>query len=151
MSWVTRHSEAIQATTAMVTASMAVLAVAGVLLQMRAAERTSRAQTAREAYATHLTTAVANPDFAYPPDACALIASPKGPAYQAFVDHLLYSAELMLADAAGWEETFFEALIPHAVLICGDRAGDDTASITLILKDFRAQICPATPDCAAGG
>ena len=147
MSWLTRHSDAIQAAAAAITAATAVLAVAGVLLQMRAADATSKAQTARESYAAHLALAVANPDFADPTDPCALAASPKGAGYAAYIDHLLYAAEQMLEVDPSWDATFVQALAPHAAAICAGTPGYDTAGMTRMLADFRASNCPATPIC----
>ena len=147
MNWLSRHSAALQAGAALVTAVTAVLAVIGVLLQMQAADRTSQAQTARESYAAHLALAVSNPDFAAPADACALIASPKGAAYTAYVDHLLYAAEQMLATEPGWNDTFAEALAPHATLICSADTRDEMPAMTAMLTDYRAVLCPVTRPC----
>ena len=150
MNWLSRHAEAVQAGAAVVTAVTAVLAVVGILVQMQAADRTSRAQTAREAYAAHLTLAVANPDFAEPVDPCALIASPKGGAYAAYVDHLLYAAELMLEAEPGWEPTFHASLAPHAAQVCaGIEAGDEDDAMTAMLAGFRSTACTAAPVCVA--
>ena len=149
MTWINRNAQAIQAVAAVVTAVTAVLAVAGVLIQMRAADDTSRAQTAREAYAAHLLAAVSNPDMAEPADACALIASPKGAAYAAYVDHLLYASELMLEAEPDWAATFGDSLAPHATLVCnGADAGAFTPDMTAMLEQFRAGTCPDTPTCA---
>lgn len=149
MTWFHRNAEAIQAVAAMVTAVTAVLAVAGVLFQMRAADDTSRAQTAREAYAAHLMAAVSNPDLAEPADACALIASPKGAAYAAFVDHLLYAAELMLEAEPDWAGTFGTSLAPHALLVCtGVDAEAFSPEMTAMLDQFRAATCAQTSPCA---
>jgi hypothetical protein len=149
MIWLTRHATAIMAACAIITAITAVIAVAAIALQLRAADATSRAQTAREAYAAHLALAVATPAFAAPDDACRLLTSGQGAAYTAYVDHLLYAAEQMVSLDADWDETFHTALLPHAGLICtpsDTRA--EPAALTLLLQDFRATICPDTPPCA---
>jgi hypothetical protein len=150
MSWLSRNAASIEAVAACVTALTAILAVAGVVMQLRAADQTSRAQSAREAYAAHLALAVANPDFAAPPNACALMNSTKGPAYAAFVDHLLYAAEQMLASESGWEQTFTAALVPHTVALCGADPADDAPELTAVMAVFRAQSCTAAPACAGG-
>jgi len=150
MSWLARNADAIQAGAAAITAVTAVLAVVGVLAQMRAAEATSRAQTARESYAAHLTLAVANPDFADPADACALAASPKAGAYAAYIDHLLYAAEQMLEVDPSWDATFAQALTPHAAAICAGIPGDDTTGMTQMLADFRTKTCPGVQLCNGG-
>lgn len=148
MTWLSRHAQAIQAGAALATAATAILAVAGVLLQMRAAEATSRAQTAREAYAAHLLAAVGNPDLADPADACALTASPKGAAYAAYVDHLLYAAELMLEAEPDWSATFVGAIEPHAVYVCSQVAPDAyAADLAAMLAGFRDRTCNTLPPC----
>jgi hypothetical protein len=151
MTLLKRHADAIQAAAAIVTATMAVLAVFGVLAQMRAADATSRAQTAREAYAAHLALAAAMPDFAAPEDACTLLSSAKGAAYEAYVSHLLYAAELMVEAEAGWTDTFQTALEPHAVLICRDGGAGETDDMAALLDGFRSDACPAVPPCGTGG
>jgi hypothetical protein len=147
MTFLSRHADAIQAAAAIITATMAVLAVVGVLLQMRAADETSRAQTAREAYAAHLALAAAMPDFAAPEDACTLLASSKGAAYEAYVGHLLYAAELMVEAETGWADTFHAALDPHAVLICRDAGLGETDDMAALLDGFRSEACPVQPSC----
>jgi hypothetical protein len=151
MSFLKRHADAIQAAAAITTAAMAVLAVVGVLLQMRAADATSRAQTAREAYAAHLALAAAMPDFAAPQDACTLLASAKGAAYEAYVGHLLYAAELMVEAETGWADTFQAALEPHAVLICRDAGAGEPDDLSALLGKFRSDVCPSVPPCGTGG
>jgi hypothetical protein len=147
MTWLSRHAASIEAVAASVTAVTAILAVAGVVIQLRAADETSRAQSAREAYAAHLALAVTNPDFAAPADACTLIGSAKGAAYQAYVDHLLYAAEQMLSIESGWEPTFDASLMPHAVTLCAAATDGETPEMANILAKFRARICAATPVC----
>ena len=151
MSWLSRHAASIEAVAASVTAVTAILAVAGVVMQLRAADDTARAQSAREAYAAHLALAVANPEFAEPADACALIGSDKGAAYQAYVDHLLYAAEQMLAVESGWGPTFESALLPHAAALCAATPAGDAPEMAAMLATFRTHACAAAPICAAGG
>jgi hypothetical protein len=148
MSWLSRNAHSIEAVAAIITALTAVLAVIGVIAQLRATDTTSRAQSAREAYAAHLVLATANPDFAAPTDACALIASPKGAAYDAYVDHLLYAAEQMLSVEAGWDDTFIAALSPHAATLCS-AAPDQTPEMAAVMAEFRVQMCDAAPICTA--
>ena len=146
MSWLSRNADTIQAVAAVVTAVTAVMAVAGVLMQMQAADDTSRAQTAREAYAAHLMAAMANPDLAEPADTCAMMASPKGAAYAAYVDHLLYAAELMLEAEPDWDTTFAAAIAPHAAYLCPAMdAGAYGAQMKTMLSGFRTQTCADLP------
>lgn len=146
--WLARNADAVEAGAAVVTAATAILALAGIALQLRAADDTSRAQSAREAYANHLALAVANPDFASPPYACAVLASPKGPAYRAFVDYLLYAAEQMVSVESGWESTFAHSLTAHQSLICSEPdIAADTPALQPLIAEFTATTCASVPAC----
>ncbi len=146
--WLARNADTVQAAASVVTAATAVLALSGIALQLRAADDTSRAQSAREAYANHLALAVANPDFAEPKDACALLASARGPAYRAYVDYLLYAAEQMITVEQGWETTFQTSLSAHQILICSEPAiAADTPALQSLIANFTTTTCSSVPDC----
>jgi hypothetical protein len=90
------------------------------------------------------------PKFVEPEDACALLASPEGAAYEAYVTHLIFTAEQTLAVQSGWEPTFLEELAPHAEFVCRNLATMNAgAELQLLLGDFAAAHCPAVPACAA--
>ncbi|MEM9604009.1 MAG: hypothetical protein AAGA11_14175 [Pseudomonadota bacterium] len=143
-----RHAAAIEAVAAVVTAAVAVAALVGVKLQLDANDTLQREQSARDAFRAHLVLAVEKPGFARPADACALIASPDGGAYSAFVDHLLYSAEQMLAVEAGWDTSFDALLQPHTDYLCSAEAPTgDTAATRTLLSRFRATHCSVAAAC----
>ncbi|MEZ5872505.1 MAG: hypothetical protein R3D32_11825 [Nitratireductor sp.] len=148
MSWLSRHSPAIEAVAAMITAAVAVAALIGVKIQLDGADRIQREQSAREAYRAHLALAATLPQFAEPADGCQLMKSDQGGAYAAFVDHLLYSAEQMLTVSEGWDETFLEELEPHRDYLClpAGRPGE-TAETTKLLLSFRSMHCASNPVC----
>ncbi len=148
MTWLRRNAETIEAVAATVTALTAICALVGVSLQLRATDAIARAQSARQAYATHLTLAVAHPTFAAPTDACALLRSDRAASYSAFVDHLLYAAEQMLAVEDGWGATFEAALAPHGAYIClPDGAWGDTPETQALLDVFRVRHCSTQTTC----
>lgn len=149
MTWLARHSAAIQALAAAVTAVVALAALVGVKLQLDAAEATQARQSAREAYRAHLTLSIGRPDLAAPRDACALADGPDGTAYDAFLDHLLYSAEQMLDTQPGWEATFAAALQPHARVLCRDPAAVQSGApgLDALLAGFVARVCPGVDPC----
>jgi len=148
MTWMSRHAPSIEAVAATVTALVAVGALVGVTVQLDAAERVQKEQSAREAYRAHLALAASMPQFARPMDVCALIASQDGGAYIAFVDHLLYSAEQMLAVAEGWETTFLDQIGPHRDYFCSvQRPVGDTDETALMLSRVQQSSCPAEPTC----
>lgn len=148
MTRISRHAPSIEAIAATVTALVAVAALVGVTVQLDTAERIQKEQSAREAYRAHLALAASMPQFARPVDVCALMASRDGGAYIAFLDHLLYSAEQMLAVAQGWETTFVDQISPHSDYFCSaERPVGDTDETALLLSRFQQSSCPAEPTC----
>jgi len=148
MTWLSRHAPSIEAIAATVTALFAIAALVGVTVQLDEAERIQKEQSAREAFRAHLVLAASLPQFSKPQDACALIGSPDSGAYVAFVDHLLYSAEQMLAVAEGWQITFVDQLNPHIDYLCSAVAPvGETTQTKLMLSRFRHSSCPAEPTC----
>ncbi|MEZ5752241.1 MAG: hypothetical protein R3D60_09850 [Paracoccaceae bacterium] len=148
MNWIRSNAPVIEAIAAALTALVAVAALAGVKVQLDRTDALQRAQSARDAFRAHLALSVEHPAFTDPTDACALLTSDRAAAYGAFVEHLLYSAEQMLAIDEGWEPTFTALLPPHAAYLC---ATDDLSTYTPpldgILLRFQAGACPATPAC----
>lgn len=148
MSWLSRHAPSIEAAAALATAVVALAALVGVKVQLDEADRLQRAQSARDTYRSHLALAATLPRFAQPQDGCALIASGEAGAYEAFVDHLLYSAEQMLAVSDGWADTYLTQLDNHHDYLCSDHGpvGESDETAQLLLR-FRAQRCGAVPSC----
>ncbi|MEM7438168.1 MAG: hypothetical protein AAF393_01120 [Pseudomonadota bacterium] len=148
MRWLKNNSELVEALAAAITALVALAALVGVKLQLDATDRLQQAQSARDAYRSHLALAVAHPHFASPPDSCALMAGPQAVAYYAYVDHLLYAAEQMLTTADGWEDTFWAELAPHKTYVCS--AGglvDDGDKVFGLMSEYRAANCADVPAC----
>lgn len=142
MSWLSRHAGAIEACAASVTALVAVAALIGIKYQLDATDVSQRSQSARDAYRSHLALASAHPEFAKPMDACELSSGAKAGSYSAFVDHLLYSAEQMLAVEEGWKTTFSDALEPHAAYMCSKTVPDwSTPEMGLFLAEFEGAYC----------
>lgn len=147
MKWLRNNAAPVEAVAALITALVAVLALVGIKYQLDAADALQRAQSAREAYRAHLALAVAHPEFAGPP-ACAHLDPDTGAAYAAFVDHLIWSAEQMLAVEDGWSDTFRTQLEPHRDYLCtGQAPGGETDATDLLLKHLRVAICPTEPAC----
>jgi hypothetical protein len=150
MSWINRHAPAVEACAAAITACVAVAALIGVKIQLDEAERLLTAAAARDAYRGHLALAVTQPGFAAPLNTCSMLENETATSYVAFVDHLLYSVELMLVSETGWDPVFLDLLAPHTDYICS-AAGPvgDTPEVRALLLQFRATSCPATPVCTA--
>lgn len=150
MSWLGRNANAIEALAATVTALVAVAALIGVKFQLDETGRLQTAAAARDAYRGHLALAVTQPTFAAPQDTCALLQGETATSYVAFVDHLLYSAELMLATEVGWGPTFTDHLGAHTDYICSENGPvGDTTEVRSLLTQFKTGTCFATPICAA--
>ena len=148
MSWLSRNAESIEAIGAAVTALVAVAALIGVKYQLDAADRVQKAQSARQAYSSHLALGVAHPELAQPSNVCGLLDGPKAGSYVSFIDHLLYSAEQMLEVEPGWEVTFAEALEPHSSYICrADSHNGSSIRMEEFLDQFKADICQSVTVC----
>lgn len=148
MTWISRNAETVEAVSTMITAVVAIVALIGVKLQVDAADELQRIQSARDAYRAHLALAVSNPRYSQPEDVCPLLASGEARAYTAFVDHLLYAAEQMLAVGDGWDATFLDQLEPHRVYLCSEGAPvGETDEMSRLISGFVAEKCAATPGC----
>ncbi|WP_424976600.1 hypothetical protein [Dinoroseobacter sp. S124A] len=152
MGWWTKHASGIEAMAALVTACVAIAALVGAKIQLDHADLVQREQSARDAYRAHLALAATRPEFARPIDACQLVQSDEGGAYIAFVDHLLYSAEQMLAVEEGWSLTFLDQLAPHQDYLCsleGILPLED--GVAALMDRFTDAYCPVEPVCGPGG
>lgn len=148
MSWLSRHAPAIEAAAAVITACVAVAALVGVKVQLDEADRLQQVQSARDAFRAHLVLAATTPQFARPANACTLMDSDQIGAYAAFVDHLLYSAEQMLAVTDGWEASFLLQLANHRDYICSASGPEgETDETARLLARFRQESCASAEVC----
>lgn len=148
MRWLLRNAPAVEATAAVATVIVAVAALIGVKFQLDAADAVQKAQSARDAYRSHLALGTSHPAYAAPADACELLSGPEAGAYSAFVDHLLYSAEQMLDVEPGWDTTFSDALEPHSTYVCGeDDLRGSTEKMRLFLSEFKNTHCDPSVQC----
>ncbi|HMT14353.1 MAG TPA: hypothetical protein PKE19_06340 [Aestuariivirga sp.] len=148
MDYLNRHAPALQALAAILTVILALAALVGVKMQIDAADRIQRAQSARDIYREFLNLSIGKPEF-LAPDYCAIAKTPQAPAYEAYVDYLLYTAEQTMAADAGWEETMMAALDHHGTYLCGlDDGADETADVQDLLAKFRAARCAEVKRCS---
>lgn len=148
MDWWARNAKSIEALAAVVTVFIAVAALIGAKVQLDRHDLIQREQSARDAYRAHLALATAQPQYARPVDACSLVQSAEGGAYVAFVDHLLYSAEQMLAVEEGWSATFSERLAHHSDYLCSEFAPlIPIGEVGKLVQRFGIDSCPADPSC----
>lgn len=147
MNWLYRNSNTLQALAALVTAAVAVVALIGVKLQVDASYRVQREQSAKEIYRELLNISIANPEFASP-NHCALKQSPKFPAYESYVEYVLYTAEQVIEMDASWSSTMEAHLEAHADYICSsDATGENSAAVDALLSSFKARACKTVPTC----
>jgi hypothetical protein len=148
MEFLNTHSRAIQALSAMLTVVLALAALIGVKMQIDAAERIQRAQSARDIYREFLNLSIGKPEF-IAPDYCAMAKSPQAPAYHTYVDYLLYTAEQTLSSDPGWEETIMATLNDHRTYLCTfEDEEEETGDVQTLLASFRASHCADVKPCA---
>ena len=149
MAFLNRNAGAIQALGAILTVVLALAALIGVKVQIDAADRIQRAQSARDIYREFLNLSVANPKFSQP-DFCVLTKGADAGAYESYVNYLLYSAEQLLAVDAEWEGVLRTDIEPHAALVCDmddqDVAGH-TDAVQALIDDVRKKNCAAVKAC----
>ena len=146
-SWLETNSKALQALAGIVTAILALMALIGVKWQIDASFETQREQSARDIYREFLNISISNPDFAKP-DYCALKASPKAAAYEAYVDYMLYAAEQSLDMDPAMAAVFTGHMKAHAAFICEfEDTSSYTASIASMVSEFRERKCAAVKAC----
>jgi hypothetical protein len=147
--WLKRHAVAIQALAALVTMAVAVAALVGVKVQLDASARLAREQSARDIYREYLNLSIAKPEFAQP-DYCGLVGTAQEPAYEAYVDYMLYTAEQAIEADAQWQPIFERNLANHRSYICAvEDWSDYRESIDSMVSRFRAHQCSAVPACPA--
>ncbi|WP_170403452.1 hypothetical protein [Ruegeria arenilitoris] len=148
MEWWAKNAKSIEALAAVVTVFIAISALIGAKVQLDRHDQIQREQSARDAYRAHLALATAQPQYARPLDACSLVQSAEGGAYVAFVDHLLYSAEQMLAVEEGWSTTFSERLSYHSDYLCSEFAPHiPVGEVGRLVQRFGIDRCPADLSC----
>jgi hypothetical protein len=143
-----RHAIALQSAGAIATAVAAVTALIVVPWQLRAADRLQQAQSARDIYRDFLNLTVQRPELAVF-DTCAATPAPFKVAYEAYVDHLLYTAEQTLAVSADWGPVMQGQIKRHMPWLCTwDEA--EIAAFSDPLADLLRQqrlTCDTVPAC----
>ncbi len=146
--WFDRHGQALQALAAVMAVLVAVAALVGVKLQIDAATRVQREQSARDIYREFLNLSISKPELA-DPDYCAIRGGGQDVAYRNYVDYLLYTSEQMLSVSPEWEGALAEHLEPHAAYLCGISDWSDYPDpVRAMIARARPKLCdPASPAC----
>lgn len=121
--FLTKHALVLQAGGALVTALAAVLALIVVPWQIWAADRVQQAQSARDIYRDFLNLTVQKPEVAAT-DLCQVSAPTVRVAYEAYVDHLLYTAEQVMDVSDDWTSPMQAQLDRHRPYLCSWSASD---------------------------
>lgn len=149
MDFLNRNAGAIQAISAILTVLLALAALVGVKVQIDAADRIQRAQSARDIYREFLNLSVANAKFA-DPQYCTIRKSGDFGAYESYVNYLLYTSEQLLSVDGEWKEVLKADLAPHVLTICdmddAEVAGH-TDEVQSLLKELRGQSCENPEPC----
>jgi hypothetical protein len=141
MKWLDQHHGAIQALAGLLTFCVAIAALIGVKVQIDAAERTQREQSARDIYREFLNLSIAQPDLAKP-NYCAIIEPKQRVAYENYVTYMLYASEQILDALPDWEATINGHLTNHRDILCSERGwAGDTPEMKAVLGGFRARQC----------
>ncbi|MBL8572572.1 MAG: hypothetical protein JNM13_02730 [Hyphomicrobiaceae bacterium] len=146
LDWLRRNAEMVGAVSGLVTAIATVVAVIVIPMQIAAADRIQRGQTAREIYREFLNMTIQKPELATV-NWCAVSDARERVAYEAYVDYLLYTAEQAISTSRDWRGPMSEHLEDHMPFLCAradwSHYSDDVADL---VTDLRRQ-CPKKPAC----
>jgi len=147
MRWFRENAQVVEAAATLLMALVAALALIGVKLQIDANDLVQREQSARDIYRNFLALTVAHPDLAQP-DACRGLTGPPDPAYTAYLEFLLYTAEQTIGLDPDWEPTITPWLENHAQVLCAisDWSGY-TPEVETLIRRTRVEICSDVPAC----
>jgi hypothetical protein len=127
--WIKGNAEPLEAVGTLLTALVAVVALAGVKLQLDENDRLQREQGARESYREFLKLGIERPDLANA-DWCLLETDQNRTAYSGYVEYALYTAEQVIAADAAWEQPMRQVLQPHASYLCQKSDWDSYSAAT---------------------
>lgn len=149
MGWLDRHANAVGALSTLLTAIIALGALVAVKIQIDAADQIQKEQSAKEIFREYLNLSIQKPNLAAP-DYCALRTSPELPAYQAFVEYLLYAGEQLIEMDADWSAAIDAELGAHTTYLCSPEheTANYTAEVQRLLERFKVDACHDMPACA---
>lgn len=146
--WLDRNAQPLQAIGALITVLAALIAVIVVPIQINAADRIQREQTAREIYREFLNLTANKPEIAAA-NYCTLNEDKDKMAYEAYVEYLLYTAEQMIDTDETWRAPMSGYMADHMDYFCSANDWENqTPAVGAIIEDLRKN-CGAEPACAA--
>jgi uncharacterized protein (DUF736 family) len=148
MEFFNRNAGAMQAIAAMLTVLLALAALIGVKMQIDAADKIQRAQSARDIYREYLNLAINKPEFANP-DYCKIAGTTQEAGYEHFVEYMLYTAEQTISVDANWADTFTQSFQNHKQYICSlDDPSAYAETVATLVATFRDANCKAVQPCS---
>lgn len=142
-----RNAGAIQALSAALTVVLALVALLGVKFQIDASERIQRTQSARDIYREFLNLSISRPEFAKP-NYCAISGTAQEPAYETYVEYLLYTADQTIAVDPTWETVFFSTLRDHTQYVCTlEDLSDYSEDVQNLINRFHTKHCADIQPC----
>jgi parvulin-like peptidyl-prolyl isomerase len=146
--WLDRNAQPLQAIAAIITVLAALIAVIVVPIQINAADRIQREQTAREIYREFLNLTANKPEIAAA-DYCALKEDKDKMAYEAYVEYLLYTAEQMIDTDDTWRAPMTSYMTDHMDYFCSANDFESqTPAVSAIIEGLRKN-CKADAACPA--
>jgi hypothetical protein len=144
-----KHSPLIQAAGSLVTAMAAVLALVVVPWQIHSADQLQQAQSARDIYRDFLNLTVQKPELATL-NLCEATQPSTQAAYEAYVSHMLYTAEQVLQVSTEWQSTMQTQINQHRPYICSwddaelNAFSDEVADLLKTTRQTCSQVvvCP---------
>lgn len=147
--WLRKNSEPLEGLAAAITAIAALIALIVIPWQIAAADRITRAQTAREIYREFVGLTVQKPELANA-DFCAIKDANTKTAYTAYMEYMLYTAEqVMDTNPEDWRGPMTAYLQDHMPFLCAFPGWDQHAeSVAGIIAELRlgcaeVQSCPS--------
>lgn len=149
MGWFDRHSQALQAFGAMLTAAFALIAIIGVKVQLDAAERVARETQARDLYRGFLALSLARPEFAEP-GLCPAFEGNDATAYDYYMEYALYTAEQVIDMDPSWSGAFEGFFAPHQAWLCSAVPTAYSDPVGALISRFGGAECQALQEeCSA--
>jgi hypothetical protein len=147
--WLDQNAQPLQGLGTIITAMAALIAVIVVPIQIGAADRIQREQTAREIYREFLNLTVNKPEVAAA-DYCALKEAKDIAGYEAYVEYLLYTAEQMISTDEAWRAPMSAYMADHMGYICTQTDWQtQSAPVVAIIEELRKN-CKVETVCNGG-
>ena len=129
-----------------VSALVAVVALGGIYLQVRANLGISRETAMREAYRSYLALAIQHPKLADPTPEVIAHTDPDAARYPWFVSYLLYTCEIVLARSSDeeWTSACRENIRSHANELCGAELRDEVKTMEPAVQALVAKVTAAS-------